>query len=158
MKLETKNKIINLVFKTRKIVEIANTLKNKDFEDVFTKAYSICDLDALSKIVYTLAEDEEGKHAFETSEAVYDFLDDYRTENKCNLVEVYKKIAEALNEEGFFKKKKTKKEIEEMTLNPLSGINMNEVVQRSATKAMEAIAVEEVKKQSEDNTFKGYKA
>lgn len=149
MNLETKNKNIKLVFKTRKIVEIANTLKNKDFEDAFTKAYAICDLEALSKILYTLAENEEGKHVFNSSEEVYDFLDDYRQENKVTFNEIYKKIAEALNDEGFFKKKKTKKEIEEMTSNPLSTMNMNEVVQKSATKAMEAIAVEQ---------FQGYKA
>lgn len=149
MKLETKNKNINLVFRTRKIVDIANSLKNKDFEEAFTKAYAICDLDALTKILYTLAEDEEGKHIFNTSEEVYDFLDDYRIENKVSLVDLYKKIAEALNEEGFFKKKKNKKELDEMISNPLSTMNMNEVVQKSAQKAMEAIAVEQ---------FQGYKA
>ena len=41
MIIETKNKIINLVIKTRKIVEIANLLKNKNFEEAFTKAYAI---------------------------------------------------------------------------------------------------------------------
>lgn len=149
MILETKNKRIELVFRTKKIVDIANSLKSKDFEDAFTKAYAICDFKALTEILYTLSENEEGKHAFTSSDEVYDFLDDYRKENKINLIEIYKKIAEALNEEGFFKKRKTKKELEEITLNPLSTMNMNEVVQKSAQKAMEAIAVEQ---------FQGYKA
>ena len=34
MIIETKNKTINLVLKTRKIVDIANLLKNKNFADV----------------------------------------------------------------------------------------------------------------------------
>ncbi len=38
MIIETKNKTINLVLKTRKIVDIANLLKNKNFEEVFTKS------------------------------------------------------------------------------------------------------------------------
>lgn len=38
MIIETKNKKINLVLKTRKIVEIANLLKNKNFEEAFVKA------------------------------------------------------------------------------------------------------------------------
>ena len=38
MIIETKNKTINLVLKTRKIVDIANLLKNKNFEEVFIKA------------------------------------------------------------------------------------------------------------------------
>ena len=100
-------------------------------------------------MIYTLAENEEGKHSFNSSEEVYDFLDDYRKENKTSFIEIYKNIAEALNEEGFFKKKKTKKELEEMISNPLSTMNMSEVVQKSAQKAMEAVAVEQ---------FQGYKA
>ncbi len=52
MILETKNKTIKLVLKTRKIVDISNVLKSKNFEEVFTKAYAICDLDALTKILY----------------------------------------------------------------------------------------------------------
>lgn len=144
MILETRNKTINLIFKTRKIVDIANTLKSKDFEEAFTKAYAVCDLDALSKIIYTLSETEEGRNAFSSSSEVYDFLDDYRKENKVTFNDIYKRIAEALNEEGFFKKKKTKKELEEMTSNPLSTMNMNELVQKSAEKAMEAIAVEQL--------------
>ena len=39
MIIETKSKTINLVLKTRKIVDIANLLKNKNFEEAFTKAY-----------------------------------------------------------------------------------------------------------------------
>ncbi len=149
MILETKKKTINLVFKIRKIVDISNVLKNKDFEEAFTKAYAVCDLDALTKILYILAENENERNVFTSSEEVYDFLDDYRKENKGTLVDLYKKIAEALNEEGFFKKKKTKKELEEMTSNPLSTMNMNELVQKSAENAMSKIAEEQ---------FQGYKA
>ena len=38
MMIETKNKTINLVLKTRKIVDIANLLKNKNFEEAFIKS------------------------------------------------------------------------------------------------------------------------
>lgn len=149
MILETKNKTIKLIFKTRKIVDISNVLKNKNFEEAFTKAYAVCDLDALTKMLYILAEDENGKNVFTSSEEVYDFLDDYRTENKTTNIEVYKKIAEELNNEGFFKNKKTKKELEEMTSNPLSTINMNELMQKSTERAMSKIAEEQ---------FQGFKA
>ena len=47
MIIETKNKTINLVLKTRKIVYIANLLNNKNLEEAFTKAYSILDPEAL---------------------------------------------------------------------------------------------------------------
>lgn len=149
MILETKNKTIKLIFKTRKIVDISNVLKNKNFEEAFTKAYAVCDLDALTKMLYILAEDEDGKVVFTSSEQVYDFLDDYRKESKCTFVEIYRKIAEELNNEGFFKNKKTKKELEEMTSNPLSTINMNELMQKSTERAMSKIAEEQ---------FQGFKA
>lgn len=148
MIIETKNKNIKLVLKTRKIIDVANILKNKNFEEAFTKAYASCDYEALTKIIYILAENEEGKHAFNSSDAVCDFIDEYKEDGKATISDLYKKIAEALNEEGFFKKKYNKKELEEMTSNPLSTMNMNEIVQKSTEKAMEAIAVEQ---------FQGYK-
>lgn len=152
MIIETKNKTINLVLKTRKIVDISNILKNKNFEEAFTKAYSVCDLEALSKIIFKFAELEDGKSAFASSDEVYDFIDECRVE-KITANDIYKKIAEALNEEGFFKKKMTKKELEEMTSNPLSAMNMNELVQKSAESAMTKIA----EQQFQTEQFQGYK-
>jgi len=153
MILETKNKTINLVLKTRKIVDISNILKNKNFEEAFTKAYSICDREALSKIIFKLAETEDGKSAFTSSDEVYDFIDDCRVEG-ITANDIYEKIAEALNEEGFFKKKMSKKELKEMTSNPLSTMNMNELVQKSAESAMSKIAEQQLQEQQ----FQGYKA
>ena len=149
MIMETKNKTINLVLKTRKIVEIANALKSKNFEDVYFKAIQENDLNAISKIIYTLAENDEGKHAFSNSEEVYDFLDDYKTETGKTYAEIYKELTEVINEEGFFIKKMSKKELNEMISNPLSGTNMNELVKISAEKAITKIA---------ENEFQGFKA
>ena len=138
MIIETKNKTINLVLKTRKIVDIANLLKNKNFEEAFTKAYSELDMEALSKIIFKLAEDEDGKSVFETSGEVYDFMDECRADG-ITINDLYGKVAEALNEEGFFKKKMSKKELKEMTSNPLSTMNMNELIRKSAEVAVNKI-------------------
>lgn len=148
MIIETKNKTINLVLKTRKIVDIANLLKNKNFEEAFVKAYSILDGEALTKIIFKLAENENGESVFVSTEEVYDFIDDCRTDG-ITINDLYAKIAEALNEEGFFKKKMSKKELKEMTSNPLSTMNMNELVQKSAESAMSKIA---------EQQFQGYMA
>lgn len=148
MIIETKNKTINLVLKTRKIVDIANLLKNKNFEEAFVKAYSILDGEALTKIIFKLAENENGESAFVSTEEVYDFIDDCRTDG-ITINDLYAKIAEALNEEGFFKKKMSKKELKVMTSNPLSTMNMNELVQKSAESAMSKIA---------EQQFQGYMA
>ncbi len=143
MIIETKNKTINLVLKTRKIVDIANLLKNKNFEEVFKKAYSILDMEALSKIIFKLAENNEGKSAFVSSDEVYDFIDECRIEG-ISVSDLYGKIAEALNEEGFFKKRMTKKELKEMMSNPLSETDMNELVQKSAEKVINKITEEQI--------------
>ena len=142
MIIETKNRNINLVLKTRKIVEIANLLKNKNFEEAFTKAYSDLDIEALSKIIFKLAENDEGKNTFVSSDEVYDFIDECRIEN-ITINDLYLKIAEALNEEGFFKKKMSKKDLKEMTSNPLLTMNMDKLLEKSVENAVSKIVEQE---------------
>lgn len=143
MIIETKNKTINLVLKTRKIVDIANLLKNKNFEEVFIKAYSILDIEALSKIIFKLAENENGESIFTSSSEVYDFIDDCRTEG-ISISELYAKIAEALNDEGFFKKKMSKKELKEITSNPLLTMNTDKLLEKAVENAANRVIEKEI--------------
>ena len=149
MILETNNKKINLVLRTRKIADIAKKLEGKNFEDVYFKAMNEFDLDALSKIIFILAENEDKTNAFKNSTEVYDFIDDYMTENKKTYKDIFEEIAEDINEEGFFNSKMTKKELKDKMSNPLSSMNMNEVIKNSAEKAISKVAEEQ---------FQGYKA
>lgn len=142
MIIETKNKTINLVLKTRKIVDIANLLKNKNFEEAFIKAYSILNMEALSKIIFKIAELENGESAFINSDEVYDFIDECRKEG-MTIKNLYEKIAEALNDEGFFKKKMTKKELKEITTNPLSTLNLDKIVEKSTENVVGKIIEQE---------------
>lgn len=144
MELKTQFKTIKLVFTTRKIVNISNTLKGKNFEDLYFKAMNENDLDALSKIIYVFAEDEAGIKSFKTSDEVYDFIDDYKAESNKSYADIFNEIAEVINEEGFFKEKISKKELKQRVLNPLSGINMEEIVKTSAEKAISKLAEQEV--------------
>lgn len=143
MIIETKNKTINLVLKTRKIVDIANLLKNKNFEEVFIKAYSILDIEALSKIIFKLAENENGESIFTSSSEVYDFMDDCRTEG-ITISELYAKIAEVLNDEGFFKKKMSKKELKEITSNPLLTMNTDKLLEKAVENAANRVIEKEI--------------
>ena len=149
MILETKNKKINLVLRTRKIADIAKKLNDKNFEDVYFKAMNEFDLESLSKIIYTLAENEDKTNAFKSSTDVYDFLDDYMAENNKTYKDIFTEIAEDINEEGFFNNKMSKKELKDKMSNPLSSMNMNEVIKNSAEKAITRVAEQE---------FQGYKA
>ena len=149
MILETKNKKINLVLRTRKIADIAKKLEGKNFEDVYFKAMNEFDIEALSKIIFILAENEDKTSAFKSNTDVYDFIDDYMEENKKTYKDIFTEIAKDINEEGFFNSKMTKEQLEEKMSSPLSSMNMNEVIKNSAEKAIAKVAEQE---------FQGYRA
>lgn len=149
MLLETKNKKINLVLRTRKIADIAKKLEGKNFEDVYFKAMNEFDLDALSKIIFILAENEDKTSSFKNSTEVYDFIDDYMSENKKSYKDIFEEIAKDINEEGFFNSKMSQKELKDKMSNPLSSANMNELIKNSAEKAISKVAEEQ---------FQGFKA
>ena len=146
MELKTKNKTIVLVFTTRKIVNISNILKGKNFEDLYFSAMNEGDLNALSKIIFTFAEDKNGVKAFNSSEDVYEFIDDYKAENNKSYEEIFEDLAKVINEEGFFNKKMTQKELKAKMSNPLSSVNMNDVIKSSAEKAIAKVAEEQFSK------------
>ena len=148
MKLIAENKTIELVFTTRKIVNISKLLGEKNFEDLYFKAMNEKDLDALSKIIFTFAEDiENGAKSFKSSEEVYDFLDCYKKESNKSYEDIFKEIAEVINEEGFFNTKMSKKDLTQKISNPLSGIDMNSLMKESAEKAMTKIVEKEAMSQ-----------
>ena len=143
MILETKNKKISLVYRTRSIVKVTNLLQGKNFEEIYFDALSQNNIDALSKIIFIFAEDiDSGVSAFKSSEEVYDFIDDYMAENKKSYYDIFKEIAEDINNEGFFTKKRSKKEMEDKISNPLS-LNMDEIIKNSTEKAVQAVAQEQ---------------
>ena len=149
MILETKNKRINLVLRTRKIADIAKKLEGKNFEDVYFKAMNEFDLEALSKIIYIVAGNEDKTSSFKSNTDVYDFIDDYMEENKKTYKDIFTEIAEDINEEGFFNSKMTKEQLKDKMSSPLSSMNMNEVIKSSAEKAIAKVAEQE---------FQGYRA
>ncbi len=147
MELSANNKTINLVLKTRKIVDIANTLKSKNFEEIYFKSRNECDLDALSKIIYTLTEDVDGKKPFASSQEVYDFLDDYKKETGKSYTDIYNELTEFINEECFFNKKMTPEELADKTDGLMSSINTENIVKNVVEKTVTQVAQEE---------FRGY--
>lgn len=147
MILETENKKINLVYRTKNIVKVTNLLQGKNFEELYFKASNTNDIEALSKIIFVFAEEiDSGLSAFKSSEEVYDFIDAYKAEKQKSYQDIFKEIAEDINEQGFFIKKMTKKELTDKILNPI-GLNMEEIIKNSTEKAVQTLATEE---------FRGY--
>lgn len=147
MELKTSLKSVNLVIKTKKIVTISNLLQNKKFEEVFFSSMRECDIEALSKIIFVLAETEECKSAFTNSTEVYDFLDIYMAENNKTYDDIYMEIAEEINEKGFFRSKMTKKELNAKITDIMSSVDFDSIVKNSVEKVTAEVVAEE---------FKGY--
>ena len=147
MELKTNYKAINLVFTTKKIVNISKILGNRNFEELFFRVMNENDVEALAQIIFVFAEDETGLKSFKNIDEVYDFIDDLISEGKKSYGDVYMEVAGAINDEGFFKKKMTKKEILEKTSNPLSSINVKEIVKNSAERAIGKVVQEQIAQQ-----------
>lgn len=144
MKINTEKLKIAMEYKTRKIVNITNLLKGKNFEDLYMKAISENDLDALSKIIFTFAVDiNTGLSPFKSSEEVYDFIDDYMKEQGKSYQDIFREIAEDINEAGFFKTKMTKEDLAKKITNYVA-LDINKIVEASARNVVEKIAEQEM--------------
>lgn len=149
MKIETEKKTIDIVLRTRKIAELSIKLGGKNFEILYGKAFSESDITALGEIIKAFAENAEGRQAFSKLDDVYDFIDDYKKESDKTYTDIFTELAEVINDEGFFTKKLNKKEMSEMASNPLAGMDMNDLVKKTAEKAIGKMAEKE---------FEGFKA
>ncbi len=148
MILETDNKKVNLVYRTRSIVKVTKLLNGKNFEDIYFNALSENNIDALGNIILVFGEDNDsGLSAFKNVDEVYDFLDEYMEKNQKTYGDIFVEIAESINEMGFFNKKMTEEELQAKMKNHMS-IDMNEIIKSSAEKAISNVAEKE---------FRGYK-
>lgn len=148
MILEVNDKKVNLVYRTRSIVKVTKLLNGKNFEEIYFNALSENNIDALANIIMVFGEDNDsGLPAFQNVDNVYDFLDDYMEENEKSYGDIFKEMAESINEMGFFGNKMTKEELEVKMKSHMS-IDMNEIIKSSAEKAIAGVAEKE---------FRGYK-
>ncbi len=148
MVLETKNKKVDLIYRTRSIVRVNKELNGKNFEELYFNAVSENNVEALSKIILVFAEDvNSGLSAFKNIDEVFDFLDEYMEEKSGCYQDIFKGIAKSINEMGFFNSKMSAEELEAKMRTHMS-IDMNEIIKSSAEKAIAGVAEKE---------FRGYK-
>lgn len=147
MVMKTEKLTIDLVFTTKKIVRLTEELKGKNLSDLYFKALNNSDIKSLATIILAFGE-LEGKSPFNSDiNKVYDFIDEYKKENKKTYEDIYKEIAEVVNEEGFFTKKMTKEELTEKINNPLASLDLEETIKNAANKVATNTMTE---------AFKGY--
>ncbi len=155
MNLNLKNKKVELIFTTRKIVNLTKDIKEKNLEDLYFKIMNEKNIEALAALINEFAENTDtGLKAFNNIEEVYEFMDSYMLENQKTYDDLFNEIAEAINEEGFFKSKMSKEELYQKASNPLLVLNMNEVIKTSAEKAIAKIAEVEMAENQKSNNNK----
>lgn len=145
--LKKEDKEFKLVPRTRKVIELTEKLKTNNLNDLIFKGFNECNIKVLAELIKTFAEYEDGKTVFSSVNVVFDFIDEWRSENEKSYTDLYKEVIGVVNDMGFFKEKMTQEQLSQMMENPALTIDIQKVVTESAQKAIQEIAEEE---------FRGY--
>lgn len=136
----------------RKIVEMNKKLKVKNLRDTFFRALNNVDFEFLTDFLLAFADDDTKKRLNGDSNKVYDLMESWvneATEEESRSYEdIYKLLAEEINDKSFFGKKMTEEELKIQMNNPLADFDINQVITNTAEKMMGEVVAEE---------FKGYK-
>lgn len=125
-------------------------LKVKNLRDAFFRALNNVDFEFLADFLLAFA--DEPKELNNDSNKVYDLMEAWvneaTEEDPRNYEDIYKLLAEEINDKSFFGKKMTEKELKAQMDNPLADFDINQVISNTAEKVMGEVVAEE---------FKGYK-
>ena len=150
MILKVKDKEYSFTATMKKIVAMNKKLKVKNLRDAFFRALNNVDFEFLADFLLAFA--DEPKELNNDSNKVYDLMDAWvneaTEEDPRNFEDIYKLLAEEINDKSFFGKKMTEKELKAQMDNPLADFDINQVISNTAEKVMGEVVAEE---------FKGYK-
>lgn len=150
MILKVKDKEYSFTATMKKIVAMNKKLKVKNLRDAFFRALNNIDFEFLADFLLAFA--DEPKELNNDSNKVYDLMEAWvneaTEEDPRNYEDIYKLLAEEINDKSFFGKKMTKKELKAQMDNPLADFDINQVISNTAEKVMGEVVAEE---------FKGYK-
>ena len=140
---------INLVPTTKKIVALTKKNGSKNMNEMFFNAIQDNNVEVLAEIIHAFAEDIDGKPKFKDIDEVYDFIDLVKKDGNNDYESIFKKVAEVINEMGFFVKKMTPEELTKVIETPYMNFDMTEIITQSTRDAMRDVVQEE---------FRGFKA
>ncbi len=150
MILKVKDKEYSFTATMKKIVAMNKKLKVKNLRDAFFRALNNVDFEFLADFLLVFA--DEPKELNNDSNKVYDLMEAWvneaTEEDPRNYEDIYKLLAEEINDKSFFGKKMTEKELKAQMDNPLADFDINQVISNTAEKVMGEVVAEE---------FKGYK-
>ena len=150
MILKVKDKEYSFTATMKKIVAMNKKLKVKNLRDAFFRALNNVDFEFLADFLLAFA--DEPKELNNDANKVYDLMEAWvneaTEEDPRNYEDIYKLLAEEINDKSFFGKKMTEKELKAQMDNPLADFDINQVISNTAEKVMGEVVAEE---------FKGYK-
>lgn len=150
MILKVKDKEYSFTATMKKIVAMNKKLKVKNLRDAFFIALNNVDFEFLADFLLAFA--DEPKELNNDSNKVYDLMEAWvneaTEEDPRNYEDIYKLLAEEINDKSFFGKKMTEEELKAQMDNPLADFDINQVISNTAEKVMGEVVAEE---------FKGYK-
>ena len=150
MILKVKDKEYSFTATMKKIVAMNKKLKVKNLRDAFFRALNNVDFEFLADFLLAFA--DEPKELNNDSNKVYNLMEAWvneaTEEDPRNYEDIYKLLAEEINDKSFFGKKMTEKELKAQMDNPLADFDINQVISNTAEKVMGEVVAEE---------FKGYK-
>ena len=127
-------------------------LNVKNLRDAFFKALNNVDFEFLADFLMEFADNDVQKGLSGDYNRVYDLMEAWvneaTEEEPRSYEDIYKLLAEEINDKSFFGKKMTKEELETQMNNPLADFDINQVITNTAEKVMGEVVAEE---------FKGYK-
>lgn len=151
MILKVKDKEYSFTATMKKIVSMNKKLKVKNLRDAFFKALNDVDFEFLADTLLNFADDETKKELNGDFNRVYDMMEAWvneaTEEETRSYDDIYKLLAEEINDKSFFGKKMTEKEMKDQMNNPLANFDINQVITNTAEKVMGEVVAEE---------FKGY--
>lgn len=152
MILKVKDKEYSFTATMKKIVGMNKKLKVKNLRDAFFKALNNVDFEFLADFLLTFADENAKKELNGDLNKVYDLMEAWvneaTEEDLRSYEDIYKLLAEEINDKSFFGKKMTEKQLTEQMNNPLADFDINQVISNTAEKVMGEVVAEE---------FKGYK-
>lgn len=150
MILKVKDKEYSFTATMKKIVAMNKKLKVKNLKDAFFRALNNVDFEFLADFLLSFA--DEPKELNNDSNKVYDLMEAWvneaTEEEPRNYEDIYKLLAEEINDKSFFGRKMTEEEIKAQMNNPLADFDINQVISDVAKDSMKEVVEEE---------FKGYK-
>lgn len=132
----------------KKIVTINKKYKISNLRDTFFKALNNVDFEFLAELLISLADEETYNSFNKDLNHVYDLMESYVKEKNSTYEELYKMVADEINDNSFFGKKMSEEEMKKEMKNPLANFDIDKTINATAEK----ILVETFKEE-----FQGYK-